>query len=192
MTHPGTPDPVVPQPPEEQQKPSKPPVDPAVGAAVGGALGLTLLFWVLSRLRLRRQRPQTPSEKLVKAGRDASTVLGDRAGRLAGEASEAAGKAAATATPVVLAGAGLLAKEGKRVGERVGEIGTHAAQAGAHAGENVVETLEHAQKRVSRFFLKLLAALAFGGGYVLGAQAGRERYDQIMQGADQLRSRVSG
>lgn len=193
MTYPGTPDHVQePAEEQEQQRRSPMPVDPAVGVAVGGALGLAVLLWLLSRLRLRRQQPHTPSEKLVQAGREASSAVGHQASRLAGEAAEAAEKAAAAATPVVLAGAGVLAKESRRVGERAAEMGTHAAQAGAHASENVVETLEHAQRRVSRFFLKILAALSFGGGYVLGAQAGRERYDQIVRSADQLRSRLTG
>lgn len=191
MTYPGTPDPIAPNPTEEQEqhRRSQPPVDPVVGAAVGGTLGLALLFWVLRSLRLRR-RPQTPSEKLVHAGREATTAVGHQAGRLAGEASEVAGRAAAVAGPALLAGAGMLADQGKRVGERAAELGSHAAQAGAHVGEEVVETLEHAQKRVGRFFLKLLAALSFGGGYVLGAKAGRERYDQIMRGVGEVRSRT--
>lgn len=192
MTEQGTPDPVVHMPAEGQQRRSPVPVDPAVGSAVGGALGVAALLWILSRLRLRRQRPQTPSEKLVRAGREASSVLGHHAGRLAGEAAQAAERGAAAATPVVLAGAGLLAKEGRRAGAQAAQVGARTVRAGAQASEDAAERLEKTQRRVSRFFTKLIAALAFGGGYVLGAQAGRERYDQLVQSADKLRSTVSG
>lgn len=186
-------------------------------AVLGGTLGaLGLIAALVAWLRHRRQ-PPTPAERLTGATKQlgtASMALGSRA---AEHAASAAGQAAAAAAPVAAAAGALGGTALHAAGElggtalhAAGELGGTAAHAASELGGGAMEAAERAGKVVAaapaalaesvegvrRGWSKLMnrmTILVFGGtGYVLGARAGRERYDQIVQAAQKLQQQVSG
>jgi len=124
----------------------------------------------------------------------------------AASAAETAQRAATAAKPVVAAAATVAAREGFKVGSKVGakaadnagdmaakasDVAGDVASIAASAGQNVAstvadvaETLGDAGHAVHKTWRRWTFRLWFGTfaaiGYVLGARAGRERYDQIM------------
>jgi len=111
-----------------------------------------------------------------------------------------------------LATAGQVAtRGGRRVGSRAAEVTTTAASrvgdvagTGAHLGLRVGQTVGHSfeavpaaigdgtevlQKRWNRFTTRLTMGTALAGGYVLGARAGRQRYNELTQAAQRVLSR---
>jgi len=121
-------------------------------------------------------------------------------------ATETAQRAATAAKPVVAAAATVAAREGLKAGAKVGakaadnageltakasDVAGDVASIAASAGQNVASTVADVagtlgdaghsvhktwRKWTFRLWFSTFAAI----GYVLGARAGRERYDQIM------------
>ncbi|SDL97681.1 hypothetical protein SAMN05660642_01209 [Geodermatophilus siccatus] len=91
-------------------------------------------------------------------------------------ATDAATLAVAAAVPRVTAGIG---RAGTTVLHAVLTVGA-AAEA---APEAIAETAERLEKGWRRVMGRLSLGLGFGVGYVLGARAGRARYEQIRQAA---------
>jgi hypothetical protein len=144
------------------------------------------------------------SEGSRKAARKAAKEAAKKAGPAAKRAREAAGEAAGKAAPIAAAGAGAVAATAVKVGSEVaakavdvgGEVASKAAGLGAGAaaiaasvGDEVGDTVHGVQKKVRKTKRRLFVLICLGIGYVLGARAGRERYDQIVAQAQKLAGR---
>ena len=165
----------------------QPPSWPVVGglvAAVAAAL------WAIRAL-LPGQRP-TPDERLSEARHalgSAAVGLGGRAAKRAASvtepvvmhAAEAAQDAASRAADVAQDAAGFAAEEARK-----------AAAVAAEGVREVAEGVEAVQRAWSKLLTRLTIVVFGGAGYVLGARAGRERYDQIVAAAKQAQSAVQG
>jgi hypothetical protein len=171
---------------------------PQLLQAVGGAALVAAVAWLLQRLRRRRQ--PTSSERLAEATRALGAASVGFAGRAAGRATEVvapvaertgdlamhsvragvegATKAANTAGPLLATGAGVAAREAGRVGSTLADVPHRVAEGG---------------EKVHRAWIKwtgrLILSLAAGTGYVLGARAGRGRYEQIVRVANDVARR---
>lgn len=153
-------------------------------AAGAGALGV-LVTWILWRLRVRR-RPPTPSERLAGATRAvgaASARLGDRAGDRLGEVAGYVGKRAPGVASHAAEIAGEVAAQAATAATEVGGRTVQAAQrAGgglADAAATIADNAEQVYGTTTKWLNRLLLALVASFGYVLGARAGRQRYDQL-------------
>ncbi len=158
--------------------------------------------------RLTQQAAQSGSEVAQHAAQEAARTGSRVAHAAARTGSHAAHQLATAAAPAAQFTAQVAAREGTRVGGlAAGSLGTATAAAGglaasaAHSGQHVAESLaevpgavvegvESVHTWVSRWVTRVLALLAFATGYVLGAQAGRERYEQIMSIARQATDRM--
>jgi hypothetical protein len=155
------------------------------------------------------------ADKLVSA----AAPVGERAGELtrrgAQVGAEVAQRTAATAAPVVAAAVQTASRQGRHaaaqaasltagsasdLAERAGDVAGKAAKAGTKAGksltsslavvpETVVEGGEVLQKKWRKVTRRLTILIFGGAGYVLGARAGRERYDQIMRAVGKVAQR---
>jgi hypothetical protein len=139
-----------------------------------------------------------------KAARKAAKQAAGKAGPAAQKAREAAGEASKKAAPIAAAGAGVVTAAAAKVGTEVaskavdvgGEVAAKAAALGAGAasmaagiGDEVGDTVHGVQKKVRKTRRRLFVIVCLAIGYVLGARAGRERYDQIVAKAQQLAGR---
>ncbi len=159
----------------------------------------------------RRARSVSASGAAVRQRLDeAASTLGPRARAASEEARERAAEFAAAAAPVVAAagrgaqraaGAGAATatnvanttariaagtlSSGAAIGADLGQAGLRAALGVLGAAEAVpevvAESTDHLQKRWRRLMSKLSLGLGLGVGYVLGARAGRARFEQIKQ-----------
>jgi hypothetical protein len=146
-----------------------------------------------------------PTRKAArKAAKKAAKQYGPVAKDARKKAGEAAKKASEAAVPVALAGAGAVAatagKVGSEVASRAADVSTEvvakAAGLGAgvaamasEIGDEVGDTVHGVQKKVRKTKRRLFVLICLGIGYVLGARAGRERYDQIVAQAQKLAGR---
>ncbi len=141
---------------------------------------------------------------------EAASTLGPKARVASEEARERAAELAAAAAPVVAAAgrgvqraasagavtaanaadttarvAAATLSSGAAIGADLGQAGLRAALgvlgAAEAVPEAVAESTEHLQKRWRRLMGKLSLGLGLGVGYVLGARAGRARFEQIKQ-----------
>ena len=135
---------------------------------IAAAAGLTgVVAWLLWKLRLRR-RPSTPTERVTEATHKlgtASAELGSRALDRLGDVAEPVADAALAA--------------GHKVGSTLSEV-----------PDVVSDGVESVQKWWSKWTRRLVIAVFGGTGYVLGAAAGRERYEQIAGAARAVAGRV--
>lgn len=119
-------------------------------------------------------------------------------------AAELATREGRRAGALAAQGASELAVRTSEVTSRAGEVTAKAAQSGQHVAatlaevpgtvaETVVETLsdttEHLGRSWRRFTFRVVLVGAAGTGYVLGARAGRERYDSLVRVARDLAGR---
>ena len=154
---------------------------------------------------------------------DTTSPVAERTGELTRHgirsSAEGAQRAVATVAPVIVAGAGAAAREAMRAGSfatqeasglasRASEVGVKAAHAGhrvstslADVPHMVVEGGEKVHSTWTKWTRRVLISVSAGVGYVLGARAGHERYEQIAGVASQVghrpevqraRSRIQG
>ncbi len=149
----------------------------AVIAGVVAVAGIALRAW---ELRARRRR--RPSARAARAGRQAKI-----------------GSAAAVNTAARhLAGAAMVATDtASRTTRQLSEAASAASSTAARSGSTVTSTVSaipptvarrgrKARRSVSGGLWDAAAVGTAGGGYVLGAKAGRGRYEQINQQAQEL------
>ncbi|WP_148571844.1 hypothetical protein [Nocardioides caldifontis] len=192
--------------------------DPLTPIRIGQLFGLTaalavalyvvrgLLFGRKQKTRseLLAEAARTKSEAAAASARKAAERAAKQAGPAAKEARKAADKAAKKAAPIAAAGAGAVTATAAKVGTEVaakavdvgGEVASKAAALGAGAaavaagiGEEVGDTVHGVQKKVRKTRRRLFVIVCLAIGYVLGARAGRERYDQIVAQAQKLMGR---
>ena len=149
---------------------------PQLIEAAAGAVLAAALAWVL--LRLRRRRQPTPSERLVEATRALGAASAGLAGRAAGRAAEVAAPVAERTEELAL--------HGVRAGV---EGATRAGSALADVPHLVAEGGEKVHRAWTKWTGRLILSLAAGTGYVLGARAGRSRYEQIVRVANGVAQR---
>jgi len=179
------------------------------GAPLISVGGLAAAVWLVLRVRDRRaSRRRQVSARTRRAHRQVSSgssQAAERVGRhlaglsaVAGEATKQATKqASAGASRSSQAAADLRREAAKAAAQRRKEAAKAVAQHRKEARSGltaatgaVTDTRDTAAKRIRktrrRIVRRLLGtgtALAAGGGYVLGARAGHERYDQIRAAA---------
>ena len=100
-----------------------------------------------------------------------------------------AGAVAATAGKVGSEVASKAADLGSDVASKAAELGAGVASAAADFGEGVGDTVHGVQKKVRKTKRRLFVLICLAIGYVLGARAGRERYEQIVAQAQKLAGR---
>ncbi len=142
------------------------------------------------------QRTASASEPVVREAasraadlaQDAAPVVREAASRAADVASDAASRAAVAASgaasravDVASGSVGLAADGAKKV-----------AAAAADGVSEVADGVEAVQKAWSKLVTRLTILIFGSAGYVLGARAGRERYDQIVSVAKQAQGAVKG
>ena len=141
----------------------------------------------------------------------AAAPVGDRAGdvtrRGAQAGAELAQRTVATAAPVLVAAAQTASREGRQVAslategvtelvERAGDLGSKVAQAGkgvtstiAEVPETIAEGGDLLQRKWRKLMSRMTMLIAGGAGYVLGARAGRDRYEQMTRAAAKVAQR---
>jgi hypothetical protein len=170
---------------------------PLIGGVVGALAAVVgLVLWLRGR-----RKPPTPQERLA----ESAQALGGAAMGLGGRAATRAASAAVAAEPVVrdaAAIAGSTAKEAASLaagtakdaaslaaGTAKDAVGITAegakkvATVAADGAREVVDGVEAVQKAWHKLVTRLIVIVFGGAGYVLGAKAGRERYDQIVGAA---------
>jgi hypothetical protein len=154
---------------------------PLVGGVVAA---LTALVALVLAIRSRRREPSA-DERLVEAtqalGAAAAGLGGRAAKRTAAVVEPAARDAAALTVTAAQDAAGLAAAGARKV----------ASVAADGAGE-VVDGVATVQKAWSKLMTRLTIIFFGSAGYVLGARAGRERYDQIVAGAKRAQRSIQG
>jgi glutathione S-transferase len=159
------------------------------GVPAGSA---ALLAALLAARRRRNRRPPTLGERLVGRIRVASVAVTRRGVELGGSAAPvmtAAGRAVSRAgrraTPLAAAAGSSMAQVAKR--------GVHRGQQVGEAVESVPEVVAERSRRLQQrgwaVMGKLTMGLALGAGYVLGARAGRQRFEQLKQAAESVGQR---
>lgn len=171
---------------------------PVTLATAAGLVG-TLLAWLLRRWLRGRRQPSTGERALetVKSLGDTSLTQGRRIGEQvqsgARPAAERAGELARRGAKVGAAGAVVAAAKvmeaGSEVGSTVASTGAHVAEGAAAASGAVVDAAHDARKFGRRWTRRILFLVSLAVGYVLGAAAGRERYEQIVSAARSLADR---
>src|SRR6266508_283949 len=163
-----------------------------------GALALAAIGSGLALLRARRRRPPSFGDRLAKAGRDAADTLTSTAGAIVREAAAAGAKATvakrtrrgrARARKRAEAAAGGAARSlagfPTAAGRRMQRLGLD--RRGRMAREQARKAVPRRRRRSNMKVIgKLGMMVGAAVGYVLGAKAGRERYEQIAASARQL------
>ncbi|WP_448625298.1 hypothetical protein [Geodermatophilus sp. URMC 64] len=169
---------------------------PGVAAVLAVLAGVGVL--VAGVLRLRRRRSQPQPGLTVRRARDGAAAAGRVAAAAASSARAASVEATARTREMVAAAAPLVAAIGGLVwrGTRAGAASAlHAASAIRLGGavETVPEVVSETGKRLRKGRKKLMGRLSlglgFGVGYVVGARAGRARFEQIKRAASSFAER---
>jgi hypothetical protein len=151
------------------------------------------------------------AKELAASAVPAAEATGHLAVRGAHVGTELAGRAAAAAAPVVATATGVVAHEGRRAAAQAGsgladlastagELASRAADSSHRLGGSVAGTLadvpevvgervDDVQRAWNKMMRRLTFVLSLGVGYVFGARAGRQRYEQISRTASRLASR---
>jgi hypothetical protein len=154
-------------------------------AAVTAALAVLRYAWSWAR-----PKPKTPDERLTEATQALGAAAVGLGGRAARRTASAAERTASTAEPVVRDAAGR-ALGAAHDAAGIATVGARkVAAVAADGASDVAESVEAVQK-AWRKLLNRLTILVFGSaGYVLGARAGRERYEQIAAAARRAQGAV--
>jgi hypothetical protein len=182
-------------------EPGPPPSEPiddgskAFGQMAVVVAGVTVVLALLRLIRLRRPQPTT-QDRLAEATQALGTAAVGLGGRAARRTAEVAAPAAKDAAALALVAAHDTAALAAGTAHNAAELATEGVRkVGAVAAEGVREVAEGVET-VQRFWHKLVTrviVVVFGSaGYVLGARAGRERYDQITAAAQRVQTKVQG
>jgi hypothetical protein len=163
-----------------------------LGLAAAGVVAVVV--WVV--VQWRRRRAPTPGERIASAGRTASTAVARGAKELVSAAAPVVAQTAHDArVAAVSAGSGAVELAGT-----AGAVAAKGLHAGAHATgeitgtlaavpEAVAERVHDLQRGWHKLVNRVVMLVSLSVGYVLGARAGRQRYDQIAGFASRLADR---
>ncbi len=149
------------------------------------ARGRQLTGWTAPFLQSAAEaggRAATAAAPVVAAGARAAAIGGQRgatAGRAGAGSVKRTASRAGRLSAAVTSGVAGAANPGVAGAQRVGAVVGSVPDLVSDSGEKL-------QKRWSNVMGKLTAGLGFGAGYLLGARAGRERYDQLTKAAARL------
>jgi hypothetical protein len=170
-----------------------------IPVAAGAGLAATLLAWLLARWLGKRRQP-TATERAVESARNlggSSLTQGRRVSEQvqagARPAADKAGELVRKGATVGLAGATVgtakLLEAGSEVGSMVASTGAQVAE-GAVAAQGTVSDAAHDVRKFGRKWTRrILFLVSLAVGYVFGAAAGRERYEQMVGAARSLADR---
>lgn len=175
---------------------------PSPVTLVGLVAGVTAVLAVLRYAwSWARPKPKTADERLSEATQALGAAAVGFGGRAARRTTAVAERSASAAEPVVRDAAARAADVAQEAAARAADVAQDAAEiaaggarkvaaAAAGGASEVVDGVEAVQK-AWRKLTRRLTILVFGSaGYVLGARAGRERYDQIVSVAKQAQGTV--
>ena len=151
---------------------------PLIGGLVAGIAALVAVVRII-----RSRRQPAVDERLAEAAHSlgsAAVGLGSRAARrTAAVAQPVARDAAALSVVAAQDAAGFAAEEARKVAAVAAGGVREVAEGVAGGVREVAEGVERVQKAWSKLVTRLTILVFGSAGYVLGARAGRERYDQI-------------
>ena len=157
--------------------------------------GVTVVLTLLRLLRLRRPEPTT-QDRLAEATQALGTAAVGLGGRAAKRTAEVAAPAAKDAAALALVAAHDTAALAAGTAHNAAELASEGVRrVGAVAAEGVrevAEGVETVQKAWHKLVTRVIVVVFGSAGYVLGARAGRERYDQIVSAASRVQTKVHG
>ena len=156
-------------------------------AAVTAALAVLRYAWSWAR-----PKPKTADEKLAEATAALGAAAAGFGGRAAKRTVSVAERTASATEPVVREAAARAADVAQDAAGLAAEGARKVAAVAAEGASEVVDGVEAVQKFWNKL-MRRLTILVFGSaGYVLGARAGRERYDQIVGVAQRAQGAAQG
>jgi hypothetical protein len=170
-----------------------------IPVAAGAGLAATLLAWLVARWLGKRHQP-TATERAVESARNlgvSSLTQGRRIGKqvqagarpAADKAGEVVRKGGAVGLAGATAGAAKLLEAGSEVGSMVASTGAQVAEGAAAAQGTVSDAALDVRKFGRKWTRRILFLVSLAVGYVFGAAAGRERYEQMIGAARSLADR---
>lgn len=167
--------------------------------AAGVGLAATLLAWLLARWLGKRRQPTT-TERAVESARNlggASLTQGRRIGEqvqggarpVADKAGELVRKGATAGVAGAAVGAVKLLEAGSEVGSMVASTSAQVAEGATAASGTVADAAHDVRKFGRKWTRRILFLVSLAVGYVFGAAAGRERYEQMVGAARSLAER---
>jgi CBS domain-containing protein len=149
---------------------------------------------LLERTRARRGDLRETAggllERTRERGGEVAQVARERGGEVAQVARERGGEVAQVARERGATAGKALAATGVVVGKAVADRAERVKESAQEASQRAADRLPSPRRRkerssmIGKVFNRF--SLGFGAGYVLGARAGRERYDQIVRGWQSL------
>lgn len=180
-------------PPAHQQEGSTIPV------AAGAGLAATLLAWLLARWLGKRRQP-TATERAVESASDLGSYSLTQGRRIskqvqagarpaADKAGELVRKGATAGLAGATVGAAKLVEAGTEAGSMIASTGAQVAGGAVAAQSTVLDAAHDARRFGRKWTRRILFLVSLAAGYVVGAAAGRERYEQIVGAARSLADR---
>lgn len=150
-------------------------------AAVAAGLAVVRYAWSWAR-----PKPKTTDERLSEATHALGAAAVGLGGRAARRTAAVADRSAAAAEPVVKEAAARAADVAQDAAGLAVEGARKVAAVAVEGASEVADGVEVVQKAYNKF-MRRLTIIVFGSlGYVLGAKAGRERYEQIVDAAQRV------
>ena len=157
---------------------------PMTSQLAGVTAAVALVLWAV-RAVVSRRKPPTQQERLA----EAASTLGSSAVDLGGRAAR---RTAAVAEPVVRDAASLTLSAAQDAAGLAADGTRKVAAAAAGSVREVADGVERVQRAWSKLVTRVIVVVFGSAGYVLGARAGRERYDQIVELAKTAQGAVRG
>ena len=151
----------------------------------GQALGVAAAGLGARAAKRTAEAAEPVTRDAAEAAAKAAAVAAKNASKVGTVAAKNAGKVSAVATKNAGTAAAVAAKNaGKVASVAAGSAGSVASVASGGA-QQVAESVEAVQRGWHKLVTRLIVVVFGSIGYVLGARAGRERYDQIAGAAKQ-------
>lgn len=183
-------------PPEEVENPTGAPPHQLSGStipvAAGAGLAATLLAWLLARWLGNRRQP-TATERAVEEAKNLGAASLTQSRRIGEQvqtgARPAVDKAGELVRDVATLGAAGAVVGAAKVLEAGSEVGSRVAEGAVAASSTVADAAHDVHKFGRKWTRRILFLVGLAAGYVAGAAAGRERYEQMVGAARSLADR---
>ena len=139
-----------------------------------------------------RPKPKTADEKLAEATAALGAAAAGLGGRAAKRTVSVAERTASATEPVVRDAAAKAVDVAQDAAGIAAEGARKVAAVAAEGASEVADGVEAVQKAWRKLTRRLIILVFGSAGYVLGAKAGRERYDQIVGVAQRAQGAASG
>ena len=151
---------------------------------LGGVVAAVAAFLAVVVSVVSRRKQPTADERLA----EATSALGSAAVNLGGRAAK---RTAAIVEPVARDAAALTVVAASDAASLAAGGAKKVAAVAAEGAREVGESVESVQRAWSKLVTRLTIIVFGSAGYVLGARAGRERYDQIVGAARRAQGSIS-